>query len=432
MVNPINSQWLESKNKLKDLLSNLKCTICHEVLAEATVTNCGHSYCNLCIETWKKDQSKLLEYGQNKLVKCPNCNTEIKTLSTNHMLKTHIEEMCDILLSEQEKSVRQKTIQENIDAQIERAAIARARDANALALNARAASAVNAGAVNAGAVNARVANARIGGVLAMIAPITPAITPVQLVYPPNTVQAPIVTIDDDSDSDDIVEVHRPGFDIDEIIQRAAISHARAANALAVNAGAASAVNASAANAGNAANIMSPPRLSLNPSTTGNTIAMVNLETTTQNNPSSTYDNIVPALDIDIYSDIDMENSLNAPAASTIVEPETGAPTQSRSSITVPEEEQPIRSNQYKNGESTSVDQESIEHSRPSLRGSLKDIQAKMRLDNQRYQKANLVRLNGHGSNRDMPRPRQSSTRNMPRPSPYRREEHPSRRPSNRR
>ena len=132
MVNPINSQWLESKNKLKDLLSNLKCTICHEVLAEATVTNCGHSYCNLCIETWKKDQSKLLEYGQNKLVKCPNCNTEIKTLSTNHMLKNHIQEMCDILLSEQEKRVRQKTIQQNIDAQIERAAIARARAANAL------------------------------------------------------------------------------------------------------------------------------------------------------------------------------------------------------------------------------------------------------------------------------------------------------------
>ena len=87
MVNQINSQWFESKNKLKNLLSNLKCTICHEVLAEATVTNCGHSFCNLCIESWKRDQSKLLEYGQNKLVKCPNCNTEIKTLSTNHMLK---------------------------------------------------------------------------------------------------------------------------------------------------------------------------------------------------------------------------------------------------------------------------------------------------------------------------------------------------------
>ena len=113
--------------------------------------------------------------------------------------------------------------------------------------------------------------------------------------------------------------------------------------------------------------MSPPLLSLNPSTTGNTIAMVNLdtpapETTTQNNPSSFDDNIVPALDIDIDNDIDMENSLNAPAASTLVEPETGAPTQSRLSRTLPEEEQPIRSNQNKNGESTSVDQENIEHS----------------------------------------------------------------------
>ena len=144
------------------------------------------------------------------------------------------------------------------------------------------------------------------------------------------------------------------------------------------------------------------------------------ETHIQNNPTSAYDNMLAT------ENIDMENSLNAPATSTIVAHETSTTTQSRSLRTVPAEEQPIRSNQYKS------DQESIEHSRPSLRKSLKDIQAKMRLDNQRYQKANLVRLNMHGSNRDMPRPHQSSTRKTPRPSPYRREEHQSRRPSNRR
>ena len=122
--------YLKKTRNIKDLLYNLKCTICHDILVEATVTNYGHSYCKSCIETWKKEESKTLDHGKEKLAKCPNCNTEIQTLSTNHMLKTHIEEMCDILLSEAEKSARQETIQENINAEklaaLKRAASARA------------------------------------------------------------------------------------------------------------------------------------------------------------------------------------------------------------------------------------------------------------------------------------------------------------------
>ena len=54
-------------------------------------------------------------------------------------------------------------------------------------------------------------------------------------------------------------------------------------------------------------------------------------------------------------------------------------------------------------------------STPSLNGSLKDIQAKKRLDNRRYQEADLIRLNGRGSVREMPRPQELSTRDMPCP-----------------
>ena len=57
----------------------------------------------------------------------------------------------------------------------------------------------------------------------------------------------------------------------------------------------------------------------------------------------------------------------------------------------------------------------IGSSRSSLNGSLKDIQAKKRLDNRRYQEADLIRLNGHGSVREMPRPQELSTRDMPCP-----------------
>jgi hypothetical protein len=66
-------------------------------------------------------------------------------------------------------------------------------------------------------------------------------------------------------------------------------------------------------------------------------------------------------------------------------------------------------------ESTTVDQMNIGPSRPSLNGSLKDIQAKKRLDNRHYHEADLVRLNGCGSVREMPRPQELSTREMPRP-----------------
>ena len=109
--------FLKKVRNIKNLVYNLKCTICHDILVEATVTNCGHSYCKSCIEMWKKKESKSLDHGKEKLAKCPNCNAEIQTLSTNHMLKTHIEEMCNMLLSEEEKSARQETIQENIKAE---------------------------------------------------------------------------------------------------------------------------------------------------------------------------------------------------------------------------------------------------------------------------------------------------------------------------
>ena len=110
-----NKAFMALMKKTWTFLSNLKCTICHEILIVATVTNCGHSFCKLCISKWKNEQSKLLENGKQKLAKCPMCNTEIKTLAPNHILKDHVEEMCNLLLTKKEKSARQKTIQEHIE-----------------------------------------------------------------------------------------------------------------------------------------------------------------------------------------------------------------------------------------------------------------------------------------------------------------------------
>jgi hypothetical protein len=226
---------MDSKNQLKDLLKNLKCVICHDVLIDATVINCGHSFCRLCITKWFDEQHIMLENGDKNIEKCPMCNVEILTEQPNHMLKNHIEEMCGLLLSETEKSEREETIknhheewynlyvaekelerqnaineattdapatapahlvypstsvviiQENIDAEIERAAIARA--------------------ANAGVANARAVGTGAPSVC------TPVTAPAQLVYPPhsgNTVEISIEIIDiDNSDTesyDNLVEI----------------------------------------------------------------------------------------------------------------------------------------------------------------------------------------------------------------------------------
>ena len=136
------------------------------------------------------------------------------------------------------------------------------------------------------------------------------------------------------------------------------------------------------------------------------------------------------------------SSRTAPSAISPDAPAKVTPTHSKSSRTVPEV-QPIRCvlccgcaarerqcqhrviafcdkcneehkchDKHNCSESTTVDQVNIGPSRPSLNGSLKDIQAKMRLNNRRYQEADLVRLNGRGSVRDMPRPQELSTREI--------------------
>ena len=105
---------MDSKNQLKDLLKNLKCAICHDVLIDATVTNCGHSFCKWCIKKWHNDQFDVSGNGKDKLAKCPMCKTEIETLSSNHMLKNHIEEMCNLLLSEEDKSDRKQTMNQHL------------------------------------------------------------------------------------------------------------------------------------------------------------------------------------------------------------------------------------------------------------------------------------------------------------------------------
>ena len=47
--------------------SQLQCSVCSEVIVEATTINCGHTFYEYCLHEWQKNQSN-----------CPLCRTEIE------------------------------------------------------------------------------------------------------------------------------------------------------------------------------------------------------------------------------------------------------------------------------------------------------------------------------------------------------------------
>jgi len=66
--------------------NHLQCPICMEVFIMATTINCGHTFCQDCIEDWKK---------QHKV--CPYCRTKIKYMVTSTAIDQFITDMFGIL-----------------------------------------------------------------------------------------------------------------------------------------------------------------------------------------------------------------------------------------------------------------------------------------------------------------------------------------------
>ena len=55
-------------NNFRELTeSQLQCSVCSEVILEATTINCGHTFCEYCLDKWQENKSN-----------CPLCRTEIK------------------------------------------------------------------------------------------------------------------------------------------------------------------------------------------------------------------------------------------------------------------------------------------------------------------------------------------------------------------
>lgn len=50
------AQVLDNVNKIME--SELQCSICADLIIEATALNCSHTFCKHCIDTWKRKKKE--------------------------------------------------------------------------------------------------------------------------------------------------------------------------------------------------------------------------------------------------------------------------------------------------------------------------------------------------------------------------------------
>merc|ERR1719219_893716 len=93
----------------QDMLGNLKefldgqlqCSICNEIYVYASVISCGHTFCEDCIEGWKKKQPNTT---------CPICRSEIIMTSPNQVMDSFIEKFIDNFFPDDAKKARVELI----------------------------------------------------------------------------------------------------------------------------------------------------------------------------------------------------------------------------------------------------------------------------------------------------------------------------------
>ena len=89
---------------LKDFLDGqLQCSICNEIYVFPTSINCGHTYCEDCIEGWRKKQANAT---------CPICRADVVMLSPNQVLDGFIEKFIDNFFPEDAKGQRAELVKE--------------------------------------------------------------------------------------------------------------------------------------------------------------------------------------------------------------------------------------------------------------------------------------------------------------------------------
>lgn len=70
---PKKSRSEEKARFLEKCNDELKCSICDDIFIDPMSLNCGHVYCQYCIESWKRECMKNSEFS------CPNCRSKVTT-----------------------------------------------------------------------------------------------------------------------------------------------------------------------------------------------------------------------------------------------------------------------------------------------------------------------------------------------------------------
>ncbi|CAG9770796.1 unnamed protein product [Ceutorhynchus assimilis] len=88
------------QNAYEEMENELMCVICSNLFIKAVTLGCSHSFCQYCIESWKKNKTD-----------CPICRTKMVSTTRTLVLDNIIEKMMDNA-SEEDKKLRKEVIDE--------------------------------------------------------------------------------------------------------------------------------------------------------------------------------------------------------------------------------------------------------------------------------------------------------------------------------
>ena len=77
------------------------------------VIECGHNFCNHCIEEWQKNFIEENPYEES--YPCPECRAVFKTVSPNISVKNLINDLTAVILDKEQKKDREETIKERLE-----------------------------------------------------------------------------------------------------------------------------------------------------------------------------------------------------------------------------------------------------------------------------------------------------------------------------
>ena len=102
------------QNILVDLRETIekqfRCSVCTEVLINASTLHCGHTFCSNCLEEWERLNPS-----------CPFCRAAIRCKHPTKLVDDHIDYLVEHFYSDDEQNTRSNLVQERIRRKEERA-----------------------------------------------------------------------------------------------------------------------------------------------------------------------------------------------------------------------------------------------------------------------------------------------------------------------